>query len=104
MAWLIDFVVCLFVVAVGVVALSVVDRAAPLSGSALAGAALSLFVAIWGISGPNGYKCSTTFPAAGGVRSWFCYNAPKGTLNATVSGPAGRPSRHPLVTAAASQG
>ncbi|MFI5837209.1 hypothetical protein ACIA5A_26400 [Micromonospora sp. NPDC051300] len=45
--------------------------------------------AIWGINGPNGYKCSTTFSAAGGVRSWVCYNAPKGTLNATVSGPAG---------------
>ncbi|MDG4753489.1 MULTISPECIES: RDD family protein [Micromonospora] len=46
MAWLIDFVVCLFTVAVGVVALSVVDRAVTLSGGALAGAALSLFVLV----------------------------------------------------------
>jgi hypothetical protein len=45
--------------------------------------------ASWRLSGPNGYRCSTTFSAAGGVRSWTCSGAPRGNYNATVIGPTG---------------
>ena len=45
--------------------------------------------ALWAVDGPNGYRCSTRFSAAGGVRSWTCRGVPAGTLFATVAGPAG---------------
>jgi hypothetical protein len=45
--------------------------------------------ALWGLTGPNGFRCSTTFTAAGGVRSWTCSRAPAGHYSATVAGPAG---------------
>jgi hypothetical protein len=45
--------------------------------------------ALWAVDGPRGYRCSTRFSAAGGVRSWTCSGVPAGNLTATVVGPAG---------------
>ena len=39
----------------------------------------------WNLFGPNGFKCSASFPASGGVRSWTCAGAPAGSYNATVT-------------------
>ncbi|MEU1812419.1 hypothetical protein [Micromonospora aurantiaca (nom. illeg.)] len=41
------------------------------------------------VSGPNNFKCSGSFPASGGVRSYVCRNAPAGVYAASVSGPSG---------------
>ncbi|WP_370943638.1 hypothetical protein AB5J62_31575 [Amycolatopsis sp. cg5] len=43
----------------------------------------------WVVEGPNGYRCSTTFPAQDPPRSWTCFNAPEGTHVAKVTGPQG---------------
>ena len=39
----------------------------------------------WVMYGPNGYKCSRSFPASQAIASWSCNNAPAGTYSATVT-------------------